>query len=165
MPPRIVVVGSSNTDLVVRAPDLPAAGQTVLGTSFFRAAGGKGANQAVAAARLGARVTLVARVGLDEFGEASLSNLRREGIDTSFVVVDPDAPSGVALIVVGDEGENAIAVAPGRGHPASSAGNSDTDGGLCGEPGERGGSADHPEPRARCSDRYSGSPRRVRAYA
>jgi ribokinase len=113
MPPRIVVVGSSNTDLVVRAPALPAAGQTVLGTSFFRAAGGKGANQAVAAARLGARVTLVARVGLDEFGEVSLSNLRREGIDTSFVVVDPDAPSGVALIVVGDEGENAIAVAPG----------------------------------------------------
>ena len=113
MPPRIVVVGSSNTDLVVRAPTLPAAGQTVLGTSFFRAAGGKGANQAVAAARLGARVTLVARVGRDELGEASLSNLQREGIDTSFVVRDPDAPSGVALIVVSDEGENAIAVAPG----------------------------------------------------
>ena len=113
MPPRIVVVGSSNTDLVVRAPALPAAGQTVLGTSFFSAAGGKGANQAVAAARLGARVTLVARVGRDEFGEASLSNLQRAGIDTSFVVRDPDAPSGVALIVVSDEGENAIAVAPG----------------------------------------------------
>ncbi len=113
MPPRIVVVGSSNTDLVVRAPALPTAGQTVLGTSFFSAAGGKGANQAVAAARLGARVTLVARVGRDEFGEASLSNLQRAGIDTSFVVRDPDAPSGVALIVVSDEGENAIAVAPG----------------------------------------------------
>jgi ribokinase len=113
MPARIVVVGSSNTDLVVRAPTLPAAGQTVLGTSFFRAAGGKGANQAVAAARLGARVTLVARVGLDELGEASVSNLQREGIDTSFVVRDPNAPSGVALIIVTDEGENAIAVAPG----------------------------------------------------
>jgi ribokinase len=113
MPARIVVVGSSNTDLVVRAPTLPAAGQTVLGTSFFRAAGGKGANQAVAAARLGARVTLVARVGRDEFGEASVSNLQREGIDTSFVIMDPDAPSGVALIIVTDEGENAIAVAPG----------------------------------------------------
>ena len=113
MPPRIVVVGSSNTDLVVRAPALPAAGQTVLGTSFFRAAGGKGANQAVAAARLGARVTLVARVGRDEFGEASLSNLQREGVDTSFVVRDPDARSGIALIIVSDEGENAIAVAPG----------------------------------------------------
>ena len=113
MPPRIVVVGSSNTDLVVRAPALPAAGQTVLGTSFFRAAGGKGANQAVAAARLGARVTLVARVGRDEFGEAALSNLQREGIDTSFVVRDPEAPSGVALIVVSAQGENAIAVAPG----------------------------------------------------
>lgn len=113
MPPRIVVVGSSNTDLVVRAPSLPAAGQTVLGTSFFRAAGGKGANQAVAAARLGARVAMVARVGGDEFGETSLANLDREGIDTTFVVRDPDAPSGVALIVVGEEGENAIAVAPG----------------------------------------------------
>ncbi|MEJ2340104.1 MAG: ribokinase [Gemmatimonadales bacterium] len=113
MPPRIAVIGSSNTDLVVRAPALPAAGQTVLGTSFFSAAGGKGANQAVAAARLGAQVTLVARVGLDEFGQASLSNLRSEGIDTSFVVEDPDALSGVALIVVCDEGENAIAVAPG----------------------------------------------------
>jgi ribokinase len=67
----------------------------------------------VAAARLGARVTLVARVGLDELGEASVSNLQREGIDTSFVVRDPNAPSGVSLIVVSDEGENAIAVAPG----------------------------------------------------
>lgn len=113
MPARIVVVGSSNTDLVVRAATLPAAGETVLGTSFFRAAGGKGANQAVAAARLGAQVTLVARVGLDEFGQAALSTLRQEGIDTRFVIQDPEAPSGVALIVVSDEGENAIAVAPG----------------------------------------------------
>lgn len=113
MPARIVVVGSSNTDLVVRAATLPAAGETVLGTSFFRAAGGKGANQAVAAARLGAQVILVARVGLDEFGQAALSALREEGIDTRFVIEDPEAPSGIALIVVSDEGENAIAVAPG----------------------------------------------------
>ncbi len=111
--PRIVVVGSSNTDLIVRAPAIPRPGQTVLGSDLITAAGGKGANQAVAAARLGARVTLVARLGVDDFGDRAWVGLRAEGIDTDFIVRDPDAPSGVALIVVGDDGENAIAVAPG----------------------------------------------------
>ncbi len=113
MPPRIVVVGSSNTDLVVRAPALPGPGETVLGSSFLIAPGGKGANQAVAAARLGARVTLVVRLGADDFGDRALAALGREGIDTRFVARDAEAASGVALIVVSESGENAIAVAPG----------------------------------------------------
>jgi len=110
---RIVVVGSSNTDLIVKAERIPAAGETVLGTSLAQAAGGKGANQAVAAARLGADVTLVARIGRDVFGDAALAGFAREGIRTDFVVQDDTAPSGVALIVVDARGENAIAVAQG----------------------------------------------------
>jgi ribokinase len=110
---RIVVVGSSNTDLVVRAPAIPAPGETVLGTSFMTAAGGKGANQAVAAARLGASVTFVGRVGTDNFGDAAVQALEREMIDVRLVERDAEAASGVAFIVVNDAGENAIAVAPG----------------------------------------------------
>jgi ribokinase len=114
---KIVVVGSSNTDMVVRVPHLPAPGETVLGSSFLMAAGGKGANQAVAAARLGAQVTLIARVGQDVFGEAALLGLEREGINTRHVSVDPEMASGVALITVDNTGENSIAVAPGaNGH-------------------------------------------------
>jgi ribokinase len=111
--PAIVVVGSSNTDLIVRAPRLPAAGETVLGGDLATAAGGKGANQAVAAARLGARVTLVARVGADDYGRAALAQFQREGLDARFAATDAEAPSGVALIVVGPDGQNQIAVAPG----------------------------------------------------
>lgn len=112
--PRVVVVGSSNTDMVARAPRLPRPGETVLGGAFASAPGGKGANQAVAAARLGAQVTLVARIGQDALGDAALRGFEAEGIDTQFVVRDPDAPSGVALIgVAEDTGENAIIVAPG----------------------------------------------------
>lgn len=111
--PRIVVVGSSNTDLIVRAPTIPAPGETVLGTSFMTAAGGKGANQAVAAARLGASVTFVGRVGMDDFGDAAVAALERESIDVRWVERDAEAASGVAFIVVNDGGENAIAVAPG----------------------------------------------------
>lgn len=112
-PPQIVVIGSSNTDFVVRASSIPAPGETVLGSSFFEAAGGKGANQAVAAARLGARVTFVGRLGADPLGDRALAGLQAEGIDASLAVRDADAASGVALIVVSDDGENAIAVAPG----------------------------------------------------
>lgn len=112
-PPRIVVVGSANTDLVVRGERIPRPGETVLGGDLLRAPGGKGANQAVAAARLGAAVTLVARVGDDEFGREALAGFAREGIDISHCHVDPDAPSGVALILVDGRGENAITVAPG----------------------------------------------------
>lgn len=110
---RIVVVGSSNTDMVVKSPTLPKPGETVMGGEFVTAAGGKGANQAVGAARLGGEVTFVARVGRDHLGEQAIAGFEREGIDVSHVVRDPDAPSGVALILVNDDGENLIAVAPG----------------------------------------------------
>jgi ribokinase len=111
--PRIVVVGSSNTDMVVKTERIPSPGETVIGGDFVIAAGGKGANQAVAAARLGADVTLVARLGTDLFGDQSLDNFKREGINTDFIVRDSDAPSGVALISVDSRGENSIVVAPG----------------------------------------------------
>lgn len=110
---KVVVVGSSNTDMVVQVPHIPAPGETVLGGEFIMAAGGKGANQAVAAARLGAQVTLVARVGRDVFGERALAGFRQEGIDIQHIAVDPEAASGVALIFVDASGENSIAVAPG----------------------------------------------------
>lgn len=111
--PRIMVVGSSNTDMVVKTDHLPYPGETVLGGKFVMVSGGKGANQAVAAARLGARVTFIARLGSDVFGDQALENFRREGIDTQFIVRDPDEPSGVALIFVDAHGENVIVVAPG----------------------------------------------------
>ena len=110
---RVVVIGSSNTDMVVKATRIPQPGETVLGGEFVMVPGGKGANQAVAAARLGAEVTLVARLGDDLFAEASLRSLREAGIHTEAVVRDPEAASGVALILVDESGENAIAVAPG----------------------------------------------------
>ena len=111
--PHVVVIGSANTDMVVKVPRIPAPGETVLGGRFVMAAGGKGANQAVAAARLGARVTFVGRLGRDMFGQQTEENLRREAIDTSFLVWDAAAPSGIALIMVSADGENSIAVAPG----------------------------------------------------
>jgi len=99
--------------MVVRVPHIPAPGETVLGGEFVMAPGGKGANQAVAAARLGAKVTLVARVGPDVFGERALAGFHQEGIITRYVTVDREAASGVALIFVDAAGENRIAVAPG----------------------------------------------------
>lgn len=113
MKPRIVVVGSANTDLVVRVPRLPLPGETVSEGRFFRAPGGKGANQAVAAARLGARVHFVARLGDDLFGRQSLANFQQTGVDTTHVVLSSDVPSGVALITVDAQGNNVIVVAPG----------------------------------------------------
>ena len=113
MTPHIVVVGSSNTDLVVTLPALPKPGETLLGGDLLTAQGGKGANQAVAAARLGAAVTLVGCVGNDDFGAASLAQYAREGMDTSRIRVAAGTPSGVALIFVGATGENMIAVASG----------------------------------------------------
>jgi len=110
---RVIVVGSSNTDMIVRAGRLPLPGETVLGGDLTTAAGGKGANQAVAAARLGAPVTLVARLGSDMFGQQTLTAFRREGLDLTYVQQDAGTPSGVALIVVGPGGQNIIAVAPG----------------------------------------------------
>lgn len=110
---RIVVVGSTNMDMVVHAHRLPLPGETVLGGDLIMAAGGKGANQAVAAARLGARVTFIARIGRDMFGKQALENFQREGLDPRYIIEDPDAPSGVALITVGPAGQNIITVAPG----------------------------------------------------
>jgi ribokinase len=113
--PKIIVVGSTNTDLVVRVPRIPAPGETVLGGALQVIAGGKGANQAVAAARLGGRVVFIARIGDDAYGAAAKANLEAEGIDTEFVFTTKDTASGVALIAVteGAGGENAIVVAPG----------------------------------------------------
>jgi len=113
MRPKIVIVGSSNTDMVVRAERLPVRGETVLGEKFIMTAGGKGANQAVAAARLGAEVTFVARLGRDMFGDTALAGFQAEGIHTDYIVRDDDEPSGVALIVVDHQAENIITVAPG----------------------------------------------------
>lgn len=118
---RIVVVGSSNTDLVVRCPRAPAAGETVLGSGFFISAGGKGANQAVAAARLGAEVWFVARVGDDLFGRQAIAGLTAEGVHCDFVAVDPTYPSGVALIVLEEQGQNRIVVALGANEKLTAA--------------------------------------------
>ncbi len=109
----VVVVGSSNTDMIVRVPKLPRPGETVLGGRFARAAGGKGANQAVAAARASASVSLVACVGDDDLGRAARAGFEAEGVDTGALVVDEAHASGVALIFVAEGGENSIAVASG----------------------------------------------------
>jgi len=109
----ITVVGSSNTDMVVKSAALPAPGETVLGGEFIRAAGGKGANQAVAAARMGANVQFVGRVGGDDFGRRAREGLAAAGVSTDYLITDSDHPSGVALIMVDEGGENCISVAPG----------------------------------------------------
>lgn len=111
--PKIIVVGSANTDMIVRVTRIPRPGETILGGEFMTAAGGKGANQAVAAARLGGRVSFIARVGRDSFGDSTVAALKRDGIDTHDVRRDRARPSGVALIFVADHGENSIAVASG----------------------------------------------------
>ncbi len=110
---RVVVVGSVNADLVVAVETLPAAGETVAGGRFAQWGGGKGANQAVAAARLGARVALAGAVGDDDFGADALRKLQDEGVDVSGVTRLDGVPTGVALIVVDAAGENQIAVASG----------------------------------------------------
>ena len=110
---KIIVVGSANTDMVVKADKLPLPGETVMGGIFFMNAGGKGANQAVAAARLGGKVTFVAKVGNDIFGKQTISGLNKEGVETTYIFEDDNAPSGTALITVNNEGENCIVVAPG----------------------------------------------------
>jgi ribokinase len=111
--PHILVVGSLNMDLVVRMPVIPRPGETLLGGRFATFPGGKGANQAVAAARLGARVTMIGQVGGDAFGEQMLKIVSAEGIDTRFIGIDPQSATGVALIEVDAQGQNSIAVASG----------------------------------------------------
>jgi ribokinase len=109
----IVVIGSINVDLVVRVASLPRPGETVLGGRFASVPGGKGANQAVAAARAGGHTTFVARVGDDSMGRAAIDAFRAEGIKTDFISITPHCPTGVALILVDAAGENSIAVAGG----------------------------------------------------
>jgi ribokinase len=109
----ILVVGSSNTDMIIKVRRIPKPGETILGGEFAMAAGGKGANQAVGAARAGGAVTFIARVGRDMFGDKAVSGFIADGINVDHVVRDRTAPSGVALIFVAENGENSIAVASG----------------------------------------------------
>ena len=110
---NIVVIGSSNTDMVVKTSHLPVPGETVLGGDFFMNAGGKGANQAVAAARYGNRVVFVAKTGNDLFGEQVRKSMKEDGIVTDYVFIDEEHPSGVALITIDQKAENCIVVAGG----------------------------------------------------
>lgn len=110
---EILVIGSSNTDMIIKTEKLPAPGETILGGKFLLTPGGKGANQAVAATRLGGKVTFAMKRGNDLFGNQTVGLLMREGIDTEYVIKDNDLPSGVALIIVDSKGENSIVVASG----------------------------------------------------
>jgi ribokinase len=126
---EVNVVGSANIDLMVRVERLPKPGETLSGDQFMTVPGGKGANQAVAIARLGGHVRLIAKLGHDDFGSAVLDGLRAVGVDTASVLIDASAPTGIAMITVDESGENTIVVAPGSnalltpadtaaGHPA-----------------------------------------------
>jgi len=117
----IIVVGSSNTDMIIKLERIPRPGETILGGEFVTAAGGKGANQAVGAACAGGQVTFIARVGRDMLGEQAVAGFMRHGINVDHVLRDPAAPSGVALIFVAKDGENSIAVAGGANGRLSSA--------------------------------------------
>lgn len=110
---KIIIIGSSNTDMVVKTERFPKPGETIVGGAFFLFAGGKGANQAVAAAKLGGEVAFVARVGDDLFGRQAVDGFKEVGIDCRHVSIDPAVASGTALITVDASGENSIVVAPG----------------------------------------------------
>lgn len=121
MTEQVTVVGSLNMDLVIRSPHIPQSGETIIGSDFQTIPGGKGANQAVAAARLGAEVNMVGRVGKDAFADVLLENLASSGVESGFVRRDPASATGVALIVVDDAGENIIVVASGANMQLSEA--------------------------------------------
>lgn len=110
---KIIVTGSMNMDMVVKTSHIPEPGETVLGGTFFMNPGGKGANQAVAVARLGGDVAFIGKIGDDVFGKQSSQLFDEEGVDIDGIRSDPDAPSGIALITVDESGENSIVVAPG----------------------------------------------------
>jgi len=110
---KILIIGSTNMDMAVKTKHLPAPGETVLAGSFFMTPGGKGANQAVAAARLGGNTSFISKVGNDVFGKQSAKLLGEEGVNTQFLLTDEELPSGVALITVDHRGENTIVVASG----------------------------------------------------
>ncbi|HUL77017.1 MAG TPA: ribokinase [Vicinamibacteria bacterium] len=116
MADRVVVVGSSNVDLVMKMPRLPRVGETVTDCVFAQVFGGKGANQAVGAARAGGEVAFVGCVGDDAYGGQVVGNLEADGIDTRFVFAEKGVASGTALIMVGGEGHNYLAVAPGANY-------------------------------------------------
>jgi ribokinase len=111
--PRILVVGSTNMDLVVRTPRMPVAGETVIGEGFSTVRGGKGANQAVACARLGAETCMLGCIGQDAFGDQLAAGLKRDGVRCDYLRRHPSAPSGIAMIMIDASGENSIVVAPG----------------------------------------------------
>jgi ribokinase len=113
MSKNIAVVGSSNSDLIIKAERIPKPGETIMGGKFYQAAGGKGANQAVAAARAGGNVNFIACIGNDVFGEEALKGFKKDNINTDHVFVDKDEASGTALILIDKNGENSIAVASG----------------------------------------------------
>jgi ribokinase len=113
MKPKITVIGSSNTDMICRVPSIPRPGETIMGTGFYTAQGGKGANQAVAAARAGGDVTFIACVGNDTFGQQAIEAYQNDGINTLCIQKIAGIATGVALINVAGSGENSIAVAPG----------------------------------------------------
>lgn len=111
--PRVVVVGSINMDLVIRCPELPRPGETVMGLTAVELPGGKGANQAVAASRMGGSVTMIGRVGDDAFGQKLIQQLKLEGVNTDRVIVTPQTASGLAVVSVDNHAENSIVVVPG----------------------------------------------------
>lgn len=118
---KIIVIGSSNTDLAIKTGSIPEPGETVIGGKFMMTAGGKGANQAVAVARLGGDVTFVTKVGDDMFGDESRARYVKEGLPEKFLLVEKGTPSGMALITVDAKGENCIVVAPGANDTLSCA--------------------------------------------
>ncbi|MBD5249961.1 MAG: ribokinase [Bacteroides sp.] len=121
IPPKIVVVGSCNTDLIIRTDRFPAPGETILGGTSIMEPGGKGANQAITAARLGGSVTLVSKIGYDLFGLQAMELYRNENICTKHVITDVSNPTGLAMISVNSLGENYIIVAPGANSTLSPA--------------------------------------------
>jgi len=110
---NILVVGSSNTDMIIKIDKIPIPGETVIGGKFFKMAGGKGANQAVAAARAGGNVTFISSVGNDVFGHEAMLGFKKDGIDVEYVKIDDEEATGTALIFIDKNGENSIAVASG----------------------------------------------------
>jgi ribokinase len=120
MDKKILVIGSSNIDLIMKMERLPEKGETLTDCSFLQAFGGKGANQAVASARAGGNVTFVSSVGDDDFGTSMIKNYRKDDINTDYVLIAKGAASGSALIMVGGDGDNYITVAPGANYHLSS---------------------------------------------
>ncbi|MDR2949489.1 MAG: ribokinase [Prevotella sp.] len=116
---KIIVIGSSNTDMVVKSDRIPSSGETVLGGEFMMTAGGKGANQAVAVVKMNGDLTFVAKVGKDIFGEKAIQNYAKSGINTDYIFRDDDTPSGIALIMVDKCAENCISVASGANNMLS----------------------------------------------